>query len=417
MIIMRPERRERAVSDASSIRDARNVAVVIGDVNLFRAVVASGLIPYVLSRKPRDVLRHSRHYRGGASVADPVTDPARFIADLCEAGARFTHRPLLFTTNDGILLLISRHREMLQKWFLFSMPPHEMVESLVDKSGFALLARERGLPVPETVRSIEIEASLDALELLPPPFVLKPDSRHHGWHDSALVKRRGEGPVKVLHADSVAECARLLPEMRRISDRFVVQRCIPGDDRQVYSFHAYCDRDSRPLVCFAGRKIRSYPRDSGMSTFLELVKEPRVVHAGRQVLDKLRFVGPAKLDFKEDPRDGRLYLLEVNARCTLWNYLGAVNGASIPRAAWADLNGEPFAPREDYDVAVKWLQFGNDLRSFLHSYRRDGVLSVRQYLASLIGPRIYDIFCWSDPLPALFHLHRYLTRRVPGGSC
>lgn len=399
--------------DTSSIYKARNVAAVIGDVNLFRAVVASGLAPYVLSRKPRDVLCHSRHYRGGAPVADPVKAPERFIADLCEAGARFTHRPVLFTTNDGVLLLISRHRETLWKWYRFRMPPDEIVQSLVDKTAFALLARRHGLPVPETVRSIEIEHSLDALKSLAPPFVLKPDSRHHSWHGAALVRQRGEGPVKVLHAGSLEECERLLPEMRRIAGRFVVQRCIPGDDRQVYSFHAYCDRDARPLVRFVGRKIRSYPRDSGMSTFLELVEEPRVARAGMQVLERLRLVGPVKLDFKEDARDGRLYLLEVNARCTLWNYLGAVNGASIPRAAWADLNGEPFEPQDHYRVAVKWLQFGNDLRSFLRSYRRDGVLSVRQYLASLIGPRIYDIFCWTDPMPALFHLQRYLTRRAP----
>jgi D-aspartate ligase len=402
------------VSDASRIYEARKVAVIVGDGNLFRAVVASGLTPYIICRKSNDVLRHSRYYRGGATAADPVTAPERFIDDLCQVGARFTHQPLLFTTRDRVLLLMSRHREALQKWFLFSMPPHEMVESLVDKSGFALLAREYGLPVPETLRSSEIEDSPDALKSLPPPFVLKPDSRHYGWRGSALIKQRRQGPVKVLHAASQVECERLLPQMRRISSSFVVQRCIPGDDRHVYSFHSYCDRESRPLVYFVGRKIRSFPRDSGISTFLELVKDARVVDAGMQVLEKLRFVGPVKLDFKEDPRDRRLYLLEVNARCTLWNYLGAVNGASIPRAAWADLNGERFARQNDYGVAIKWLQFGNDLRSFLRSYRRDGVLSVRQYLASLMGPKIYDTFCWTDPMPALFRLQNNLKRSVQG---
>ena len=192
----------------------------------------------------------------------------------------------------------------------------------------------------------------------------------------------------------------------------MIQPYISGGDDHIYSFHAYLNQHSEPLAYFAGRKIRNYPRDCGLSTFLELVKEPEVISLGLQILRKLIFVGPVKLDFKKDAGSGRFYLLEINARFTLWNHLGVACGINIPLAAYADLTGQPTSLQTEYRTGVRWLSFGNDFRSFLRDYHREGDLSWAQYLMSLSGPKVYPIFDWRDPLPMAVTIWRHLGIRA-----
>ncbi len=373
-------------------------------MNLFRCFIGTGIEPYVLHRESSDVIRHSRYYKMGELIPDPAENPEAFLPSLIDLAKRLRGKPVIFNCNDGILLLISRNREQLQEFYQFLMPPPDMVEGFVYKTRFHQLAKHYGLPVPETILSSEIRNTEDVIRQLVFPCVFKPDSRHHGWNQSALLRKEAGAPQKMLRADTAEEFRRLLPSIREFTDNFVVQNYIPGGEDSNYSFHAYFNRHSEPLGYFVGRKIRTYPKDGGISTYLELVKEPEVERIGLEILRKLNFVGPVKLDFRKEVRDERFYLLEVNSRNTLWNYLGAVCGINIPLITWADLKGENCKLQAEYKTGVRWLSFHNDFRAFLRSYHPDNDLSWMQWVYSYKGPKIYDFFAWDDPLPWLFHV-------------
>jgi predicted ATP-grasp superfamily ATP-dependent carboligase len=179
----------------------------------------------------------------------------------------------------------------------------------------------------------------------------------------------------------------------------VVQRYVRGGEDQIYSYHAYLGAASRPLGEFTGRKLRTYPKHAGVSTLLTLVKDSEVIELGREVAKRLELVGPVKIDFKRDVESGRTFLLEVNARFTLWNHLGTANGVNLPLIAYLDLMGEPVGLTADFGTEVRWLSFGNDLRAYLRDYRPKDHLPLSAWLRSLGGPMIYDIFAWDDPLP------------------
>jgi len=144
-----------------------------------------------------------------------------------------------------------------------------------------------------------------------------------------------------------------------------------------------------------------------MSTYLELVKEPEVVQLGLDILTTLRFVGVVKIDFKKDVDRGRFYLLEINPRFSLWHYLGAECGVNLPRLAYADLVGAPSTPQFDYTTGIRWLSFGNDVRTFIRDYHRGGRLSWSAWLLSLRGKKVYDVFSWRDPYPSVAGLLNY----------
>jgi D-aspartate ligase len=403
--LTKPASRATGISASRAIVD-QDTAVLIGDMNLLRCFSESHIPTYIVSRTPKDVLRFSKYYHGGCTVADPDPDPERFVASLVEVGKRFKRKPVLYFCDDSVLLAISRRRDVLEPYFLFILPPSEMVEDLVNKTKFGRLADKLHLPVPRTLVAMDIGTVDDIVRDIGLPCIFKPDSRHYGWYDLPMIREEGRLPQKVLRANTPEEAAHLLTCMRKQVGQFVVQPFLGGGADHVYSFHAYYNRQAKPLVSFVGRKLRTSPKESGTSTCLELIKDPEVDSLGREVLDKLHYVGPVKVDFMRDAVTERLYLLEVNVRHTLWNYLGAVSGINIPLAAWADLHGRPYAAPADYRTDVKWFALSSDITAFVREYRKEN-LTWRQWLCSYRGRKVYHMFAWHDPVPFLAQLlHR-----------
>lgn len=389
-------------------------AVLLGDLNMVRCFAESGVRTIVATSDRRDPVLRSRHAHLRAVIA-PFDDTERVLADLEAIGRAHPERPTLFYGTDRQLLTLSRNRARLEPLFRMSLSPAELVEDLVDKSRFRSLARRFELPVPPTLASHEIASVRQVVEELPGPWIVKP-SVHDRWFERTAGRA---GPKKALRADSPLELCQLLAGISLRVPEFVVQTYVPGGEDAVYSYHGYTDAGGRVLGHFVGKKIRTFPREAGVSTYLELVKEPAVVALGLEIVHKLGVRGPLKIDFKRDARSGRFYVLELNARFNLWHYLGGVCGVNLALIAHADLTGAPCTAPADYRTGVRWLSFGADLRSFLRSYRPSGELGWVSWLASLRGPKVYDVFAWNDPVPFLFGTLNYaraLGKRLLGAS-
>lgn len=391
--------------------DARPTAVLCGDLNMLRCFAGSPTPTVVVSPDKEDLTFYSRHCRRRRVIADPASQPEAALRDLLALGAELPPRPVLFYGNDATLLLVSRHRDALAKFYDFLLPEQALLEALVDKAAFADLARQRGLPVPRAVTSAQAPTPEDALRRLALPCMLKPQV-HIGWSASQAVRRLGR-PCKALRADTRDELRAAYEALRSFCPDFLIQEYVPGDDRCLYTFHAYLDREGRPLGHYAGRKLRTYPPDTGVSTYLELCDDPEITSLGLDVLRRLRFTGIVKIDFKRDARTGRPLVLELNPRFNLWHYLGAAGGVNLPLIALRDLTGRgrdaaTDGPASAYRAGVRWLALDDDLRAFLRDYRPGGALSLPGWLRSLAGKKVYNVFSYSDPVPAIVSTGRYL---------
>jgi predicted ATP-grasp superfamily ATP-dependent carboligase len=400
---------------SGSLNNSARVAPVIiygnGGLNLLRCFSDSRLPVFVISPNASDCTFYSRYNQNSKVIAEARTSPEKALKQLLESGPTFPAKPVIIYGDDAKLLLLSRYREQLTRYYRFLMPSASLVENLVGKAGFAELAERHQLPVPRTVLSGQLSDRREITRHLSFPCVLKP-ANHVGWLQSAAIMQAGGLPQKMLRADNAAEFARMYQLIRQFTDDFVIQEYIAGGDDCIYSFHAYYNQQAQPLACFVGRKIRTYPKDSGVSTYLELVKEPQVIALGKEILRKLNFVGPVKIDFKRDRERQKFFMLEINARFNLWHYLGAACGVNLPQLAYCDLTGAPIALPADYRTDVRWLSFGDDLRGFLRSYHRDGDLSWREWLSSFRGKKVYDIFSWRDPYPFLRYAAAYTRRGI-----
>ncbi|MDI1434733.1 ATP-grasp domain-containing protein [Polyangium sorediatum] len=396
-------------------------AVLCGDLNMVRcfsgdAPAEAGLpvprIPFVVaSTRAGDPTFGSRYVARTAVLSDPVTNPDQTAEDLRIVAERTGGRPVLFYGTDAMLLCISRHREMLERHYRFLLPPAERVEDLVDKARFATLARRLGLPVPATVASAEARTRAEVMARVPLPCAVKPVN-HTSFRTSAAVREEGGLPWKAFFARTPEELDKRLAQMRRSGTAFVVQRYVRGGDDHITSFHAWMNARGEPVAHHVGKKIRTYPSGSGESTFIEIVEDPEVTRVGLEVVRALGLVGVVKLDFKRDAETGELFLLEANPRFNLWNRLGAASGVNLPLVAYAELAGLPLPHTGPVRPGLRWASVEGDVRAFLLDYGPSGAVSLRDFVASYRGPKVFDVFAWDDPWPLVLTLAKRVGQRA-----
>jgi len=374
-------------------------AVVIGDLNLLWPVVSAGLRAVFVPRNENAAL--SRRAVAVVRLADPKQNTERAANELAELGRALGTRPVLYYESDADLLMLSRFSGELGRHFRFLLPPEGLIDELLDKRRFQVLATRHGWPVPRELRD------KDSLEF---PCVIKPASRI-GWYDS-MVARSLQAKHKVIKVRAPDEFQRWTALMKQQGLHYLVQEYVEGGDDQLFSFHAFLDRRSRPLGWFVGKKVRTYPLNTGGSTCLELVEDKGLADLGLEILRGLEFRGVAKMDFKRDLANGGFRLFEINARFNLWHYLGAASGINLPLIAHRYLTGQPVDAARAYRPGLRWVSLRSDILAGLAG-RREGRWSSIEWLRSYLWPAVYDGYSWRDPIPMINSIALWL-RGLPG---
>ena len=324
---------------------------------------------------------------------------------LVEFGRRQPVPPVLMYCSDQSMVFVSRHRERLAQGFRFVVPQAWLVEATEDRAQFAALAAERFLPVPPTV-------VLDHCLLEPPgelldlglPIIVKPTARDHTW-----VAAVGSS-TKALRIETKEQLLEFWPRLRGLSKQAVAQPSIPGPETALVSHHLYIDEKGEVAGEFTGRKIRTIPAEYGHTSALTITDDPEVVRLGRAVCRAVDLRGVAKLDFKYSP-DGRLYLLKINARLTLWAHAGARAGVNLPAIMYADLVGKPRPERAKNHACLNWVHPKDVLAA-----RAQGI-SISEWLMWLWRTRpVMAVWRWDDPLPLLAMLAARVKSAGRGSS-
>jgi len=367
-----------------AILNGAALACVLGDSDLLRALSLAD-IPCAVVAAPGEPARYSRFARAVLDWADAWERPEQLLELLDRFAAAQATRPVLFYEEDRELLLISRYRERLSRHFRFVVPDPVLVEDLVDKGRFQALARRLDLPVPA---ARVLDPSIDPVPLdLEFPVALKP-----------IVRRVDQwtaigGAAKALRLDSPLSLASYWPRVVTAAMPVLLQQLIPGPETCIESYHVYVDERGETVGEFTGRKIRTWPPAYGDSTALVITDSPEVTTLGRDLVRRLGLRGVAKFDFKRAP-NGRLYLLEVNPRFTLWHHLGARAGVNIPALVYADLVGLPRAGRRQARAGARWCKPWDDV-----SAARAAGISFVRWLPWALRCEAMRVVAWDDPMP------------------
>ena len=375
------------------------LACVVGDLSLVRALGRDGIPVAVAASEPGSRMRRSRYCRAVVRTPSWVDEPEAALAALIAWAKEQREAPVVFYQGDHDLLALSRGRSRLAPHLRCVLPSAELVEELADKRRFAALAERERLPVPFTLtlhRGSTAAAELARWDRF--PCVLKPCMRSPRFAQLAQNQ-------KAIRIGGRSEMDGLRAVVESHDTDFVVQEAIDGGEECIESYHAYIRPGGQIVGEFTGRKLRTWPRDCGYSTYVEITDADDVRRLGRSVLEKLGFSGVVKLDFKRDPRSRRLYLLEINPRFSLWLHPGAVAGVPIPALVYRDCiepgSARPAGPAR---AGVRWVNARDDWRTYEGSSAR--------WLAEILCAQVNESFMLRDPLPGLDELPGILHRRL-----
>jgi D-aspartate ligase len=303
------------------------------------------------------------------------------------------HDWLLFPTGDEGAAMVARHHQKLGEHFQLTTAPWDVLQWFYDKRLTYRLAGIVGVDHPWTLYPTNRDQVAASNCLY--PVILKPAYRTSFNRFTASKAWRVDTPEQLLarydEAKTLVEPGALM-----------IQEIIPGGGESQFSYTALC-RDGQPLASLTAKRFRQIPMDFGRaSTFVETVDDVAASASAAPLLRAMRYTGIAEVEFKRDPRDGKLKLLDINPRVWGWHSLCASAGVDYPYLLWLLTVGEPI-PETKAAPGVRWVRMSTDAPTAIREILK-GRLPLRDYLRSIRSPHSTAIYASDDPLPGVLEI-------------
>jgi D-aspartate ligase len=368
-------------------------AVIIGGehpgLGIARSLGRRG-IPICVIDDQHSVSQFSKYARHIVRVKD-LRDEQKTVDSVLEVGKRYGLKGwVLFPTRDETVAAFSRYRDQLTGFFRVSTANWEAVKWAWDKKNSYELAEQLGIPVPGTWNP----RSLDDLEPLYArlPLAMKPAIKENFFYATGSKAWRAETPEELRDIFKRAS-AQIKPE------EILMQEIIPGDGTRQYSYCAFF-RDGKAHSTLVARRMRQHPREFGRAaTYVETLEFPEIEQLSERFLKAIDYYGLVEIEYKQDPRDGKFKLLDVNARTWGFHSIGEPAGVDFPYLLYADQIGQETTPSRGRPE-VGWLRLVTDVPTAASDILH-GHLKLKDYFQSLKRTRVESIFAQDDPLPSL----------------
>jgi predicted ATP-grasp superfamily ATP-dependent carboligase len=331
------------------------------------------------------------------------------VADLPDAlrsWRQMGQRPLLVPTSDIWIEAVMGALPGLQDQARVFAGYHDVAGTLLDKLAFHALCIRHGMATPGVWQAEDAAALGDLAAAIPFPCILKPALIHRA---RGYLKGR-----KVLLARTQAEYLDQVEAMPGGLGAWFVQEIVPGAESQITLFGGYIDQSGQPRQCFTGRKLRQYPAGFGSASFVTSQSCRETLDLTLRFLRDIGFKGICGAEYKRDPRDGRLKIIEINPRPTLWFQATRETGCRIVEAAWRDVTGSAPLPESTLRADVRWRYLLKDLAS-ARFYRGNGdFIFPPPDLSGAHASRVrsWPVFDVLDPMPALVEPFGFLRKAL-----
>jgi D-aspartate ligase len=371
-------------------------AIVIGGehpgLGIARSLGRRG-IPVCVIDDQHSISQFSKYVTKVVRVKD-LRDEANAVESVMDVGARYGMKGwVLFPTRDETVVAFSRHRDRLSEFFRVTTACWETVKWAWNKKNTYDLAAELGIPVPRTYNP-RTEEELLALESQL-PLAVKPAIKENFFYATGAKAWRADTMPELLDLFRKA-AAQIRPE------EILIQEIIPGNGQRQFSYCAFF-RNGEAQSTLIAKRMRQHPREFGRAaTYVETIDFPEIAELSERFLKATNYYGLVEVEFKEDPRDGKFKLLDVNARTWGFHSIGVPAGVDFPFLMFADQLGLPIE-RCAAKAGIGWLRAVTDLPTVISDLWA-GELNLGSYWRSLKRVRAESVFCAKDPLPSIAEL-------------
>jgi D-aspartate ligase len=374
-----------------------------------RILGRQGIDVYVVTGDPKDVALSSKYCKKKRVIAGPWD--CQILRKILREAARTTSKRLVvFPGADDLALNLSILKDDLPDDFYFVVGDRDAVETLVDKKRFYQVLKKHKIPHPFTYFPRDLADAKRLASQISYPIFIKPSFTH-------LFNRAFGFEIKGFVANSRDE---LLKQYRLASSKGVevlFQKIVTGPPSSFYQIEGFYNRESQPSLLFARQAMRIWPLNFGTTTLCRSITSSDFTEQSTEVtnfLQSIKYNGIMSADFKRDPTDGKLQLLEINARLWLHFWLPTECGADIISASYFDALNETVEDSRTYATGVKSLCFLMDLKSSAKMIRQ-GELSFSEYTSSIMGKKVFAYFSRKDMLPCFRFYYGLSLRSFKAG--
>jgi D-aspartate ligase len=375
-------------------------AEMVTAVSLVRSLAREGVDVYLLCR-PDSLPAYSRYARrlavdGGAEG---------WLRYLLDPESRWLEGAVLLACNDDAIQLLIDHHDELAGRFILDISDVEAQRCLLNKLSTYEKAAEVGIPTPRFWRAPDLESVRRQRADYVYPLILKPLYSHQ-FKRLPLDHRSG---AKYLVAHDYDQLVAMFGQLHGHGVDVVLMEEIPGADDLLCSYYTYMDEDGAPLFDFTKRIIRRFPVHQGPGCYHITDWNPEVKELGLRLFRHVGLRGLGNVEFKRDPRDGALKVIECNARFTAANGLLVAAGYDLGRFVYNRLVGRPQAPlaAAEYERGLRLWYPVEDFKAFVE-LRRQGQLDFGSWLRGVLHPQVLPYYELSDPMPSAVRLARHL---------
>jgi predicted ATP-grasp superfamily ATP-dependent carboligase len=287
--------------------------------------------------------------------------------------------------DDETVSISSKNKSLIEKYTRVPVPGFSTLSKARDKAETIKIATEQDLPCPKTFFVKNPKEAEQAASKLGFPLVIKP--------------RESSGSRGIVYVKSLDE---FVDSYKRIHSKYpypMIQEYIPpgGDACGVFLM---LNKKSETLAAFSHKRLREFPLSGGPSTLRESVHRPELKAVSEKLLKAMGWYGVAMVEFKEDPRDGKFKIMEVNPRFWGSLQLAILSGVDFPSLLYEMEIGGKVEPVVDYEEGVRcrWLLPGDILHFICNPNRFKLKPSFFNFSKN---NRHDDFISWRDPGPVL----------------
>lgn len=337
----------------------------------------------------------------------PITkgqESVEFYHQLLVESRQLPQGAVVFPCSDCAIDFVARFKAELRQRYVFDIqdPQHQL--DLLDKQKTIDLARKAGCHAPGYWSVASLEDVQRLRGRLSYPVLIKPIHSH-------VFQRRFNKKLFLIEDE-----AQLLEQAQRVleaSIEFMLCEFVPGPDTLLSSYYVYRDQQGRVLFEFTKRIIRRAPTNFGAGAYHVTEWLPHTAAAGRQFFQSMAFTGLGNIEFKTDPRDGRLKVIECNARFTGAQELVTRSGVDMPKLIYNFLAFATHPEPQTYrDNVTLWIPL-EDFDAF-RELRALGKLTLWRWIRSVLRPHVFCYLSLRDPMPFLFDVWAQVSKRIRG---
>jgi D-aspartate ligase len=367
-------------------------AVVLGGganaVSVVRSLGRRGIKVYAVNG-PNEYLRYSR-YCDLICPAEEGDLAGAWERYLLGDGSEHLSGSVLLACNDIALEVLIRNREELSKRFVLDIMNKEAQLCMLNKLRTYEAASRAGIPAPRFWKFGNSGQIEDIVKEASFPLMVKPVYSHQ------FERRYGR---KYFMAKNESELKRILDPVD-MRDKVIVMEVIPGPDSQLCSYYTYINDDGEALFDFTKRIIRRFPVNEGNGCYHVTDRVAEVKELSLKLFRSVGLKGVANAEFKKDPRDGKLKLIECNARFTAANCLLEKSGIDLASFVYFRLLGIHLTAPTSFKVGKRLWYPLNDFEGF-QELRRRGEITFWTWMKSIMHIQSFPYFAWDDLQPSL----------------